>query len=150
MAFLIIAAQLTWVLLALIIQSEIRQRAIAGVLELYTHISVLIRRRYQAAQEMHLCCSYSSPTLPGYLQHHCHLRWRWENKGLVCIQDVRGQLQMGCDSRGLQIAGIISWVEITEVIRNREVCNTLMQPVSIAVNVCFQTSCPPLGTLCVL
>lgn len=91
-------------------------------LELYTHIWVLIRRRHQAR---HLCCSCSSPTLPGYLQHQLHLKWRWRNKGLACAQDVRGQLQMGCDSRGLQIAGISSWVEITEMRRNRKVCDAL-------------------------
>lgn len=88
----------------------------------HTHISVLIRRRYQA---MHSCCSCSSPTLPGYLQHQFHLRWRWRNKGLVWAQDVRGQLQMGCDSRGLQITGISSGVEIMEMRRNRKVCDTL-------------------------
>lgn len=32
---------------------------------------------------------------------------------------------MGCDSRGLQIAGISSGVEITEMRRNRKVCDTL-------------------------
>lgn len=74
---------------------------------------------------MHLCCSCSSATLPGYLQHQFHLRWRCRNKGLVCAQDVRGQLQMNCDSRGLQIAGISSGVEITEMRRNRKVCDTL-------------------------